>query len=132
VLAVETFKILLNSPPNRTAPLTHHLFLVFFILILLIVSPLVDSDDFIVGLVSWGRSDCDAEAAPGVYARVSAGWDWINEQVCENALIIPSWAICSTRSEEEQEEQQEESSCNDPDMSRFEWVQCVLLNYIGS
>jgi secreted trypsin-like serine protease len=55
--------------------------------------PLVDIDESIVGVVSWGRADCHP-GAPGVFAKVSAAWDWINTEVCDNALDIPDWAEC--------------------------------------
>ena len=35
--------------------------------------------NYLVGVVSWGASDCRSDAAPGVYTRVSAFADWIDD-----------------------------------------------------
>jgi len=34
---------------------------------------------YLVGIVSWGAADCKGDAAPGVYTRVGAYADWIND-----------------------------------------------------
>jgi len=47
--------------------------------------PLYDTDnDVLVGLTSWGSSICLNEP-PGVYAQVSAGYEWIKENICADA-----------------------------------------------
>ena len=40
------------------------------------------TDDVLVGLISWGESDCNNERAPGVYARLSDQFWWIQAMVC--------------------------------------------------
>lgn len=50
-------------------------------------------DDVQVGVVSWGWG-CAAQ--PGVYARVSEGYGWIREQVCEHSSNPPPSFGCSS------------------------------------
>jgi Trypsin len=76
---------------NSPAPANHNSHHSVFSFLL---RPLVDVNDTVVGVVSWGRADCHP-GAPGVFAKVSKGWDWINDQVCANALDIPDWAECA-------------------------------------
>jgi len=38
-------------------------------------------DDLLVGVVSWGAS-CGSSTYPGVYARVSSAYQWINRMTC--------------------------------------------------
>jgi trypsin len=78
--------------------------------------PMVDDDNAIVGIVSFGIGCADPDY-PGVYSRVSGGWEWINEQVCDGAISIPDWADCPAGRDEVQ-------GCNN--MSRWEWIQCML------
>jgi trypsin len=47
--------------------------------------------DVQVGLVSWGRG---CAVYPGVYSRISAGYDWIREQVCYKSVDPPSYMQC--------------------------------------
>ena len=54
---------------------------------LLYCRPLVDVDDNIVGIVSWGATSCDPFTAPAVFARVSAKWDWINQRSATMQLL---------------------------------------------
>ena len=49
------------------------------------------SDDVIVGITSFGTEMCAVADVPGVYARVSGVYGWIEEQVCELASTIPDW-----------------------------------------
>lgn len=47
--------------------------------------------DLQVGLVSWGRG---CAVYPGVYSRISAGYDWIRGQVCYKSVDPPSYMQC--------------------------------------
>jgi Trypsin len=44
--------------------------------------PILDADGFQVGVTSWGNG-CARKGYPGVYARVSAVYDWIQEEICK-------------------------------------------------
>jgi hypothetical protein len=47
--------------------------------------------DVQVGVISWGRG---CAIYPGVYSRVSAGYDWIREQVCFQSKNPPLYLQC--------------------------------------
>merc|ERR1712127_922218 len=51
------------------------------------------SGDLQVGVVSWGIS-CAHEDFPGVYARISAQYDWIRQNVCEGSSDPPAYFDC--------------------------------------
>jgi len=52
--------------------------------------------DMQVGIVSWGVS-CAHEDFPGVYARISAQYDWIRTHVCEQSSDPPASFDCGNR-----------------------------------
>ena len=58
--------------------------------------PLYDSDNnVLVGVASWGTG-CGLDEYPGVYARISAQFDWIKSVVCSGHSESPVPAWCAT------------------------------------
>ena len=57
-------------------------------------------DDVQVGVVSWGLGCAEH---PGVYARVSEGYDWIEKQVCKISRNPPASFNCNTDVENEKD-----------------------------
>lgn len=58
----------------------------------LIVKGSSGDNDLLVGLVSWGLG-C-ANDFPGVYARVSSGYNWIRREVCTRSVLPPEKFNC--------------------------------------
>mmetsp|Transcript_26165 Transcript_26165/g.52819 ORF Transcript_26165/g.52819 Transcript_26165/m.52819 type:complete len:581 (+) Transcript_26165:90-1832(+) len=51
------------------------------------------ADDVQVGIVSWLLGDCN-KGEPGMYARVSTVYDWIERSVCRHSGNVPEWFDC--------------------------------------
>ena len=54
-------------------------------------------EDILVGVVSWGIG---CGVMPGVFSRVSFGYDWIRSTVCETSIDPPA-NLCETRTMED-------------------------------
>jgi hypothetical protein len=50
-------------------------------------------EDIQVGIVSWG-TDCGQPFYPGVFSRVSWGYEWIRSQVCQLSTDPPDSFLC--------------------------------------
>merc|ERR1712037_680893 len=54
-----------------------------------------DDEEFdLVGIVSWG-TECAHDDFPGVYARISAEYNWIKKEVCRRSSSPPANFDCS-------------------------------------
>jgi len=69
-------------------------------------------EDVQVGIASWGFG-CGLPDFPGVYARISTGFDWIKEVTCILTNFEPSAFKCSTRPPEPPE-CTPDRGCRDP------------------
>ena len=55
--------------------------------------PLLDNQDHIIGVVSWGVG-CSDPVYPGIYARTSTAFEWIRSTVCEESASPPDYFRC--------------------------------------
>ena len=53
-------------------------------------------NDEVVGTVSWGRG-CAIEDYPGVYARMSYFFDWIQAAICHHSASPPEYMACDVQ-----------------------------------
>lgn len=58
----------------------------------LIVKGTNGDEDLLVGLVSWGLG-C-ANDFPGVYSRVSSGYNWVRREICKRSIFPPERFDC--------------------------------------
>lgn len=73
--------------------------------------PLVQGDS-LVGVVSWGIG-CASNHFPGVYARVSKAYNWIENEVCKNSRYKPDWCGGSSSANAPTEDKPSTSAISD-------------------